>query len=140
MTHGVYEHVLRELGSRRPEAAGLLLGPRQDEPLATHFVLDTSGLATPMSFTLDAEFLNEVLERFRQCDMTCVGIVHSHPGGFNTPSHGDREYLLNLFGRSANQGLEVLLFPIFAGGRLHPYLVRPGCGLPEVEPAVLVLV
>ena len=140
MTQGVYLRILAQLGSRAPEAAGVLLGPSYDEPLATHFVLDAEGQATNVSFTLAAEFLNPVLQQYRQCDLACVGLAHSHPTGFDHPSHGDLEYLQTLFRRPANHGAGIFLFPIFSGGKLHPYIVRPTADLPEVMRAALVLV
>ncbi|MGD9644340.1 MAG: Mov34/MPN/PAD-1 family protein [Pirellulales bacterium] len=140
MSQGVYLKVLAELGSRPPEAAGVLMGPAYDEPLATHFVLDAAGQGTSVSFTLAAEFLNPVLRQYRLCDLVCVGLAHSHPTGIDQPSQGDLEYLQTLFRRPANHAAGILLFPIFSGGKLYPYIVRPTADLPEVMPAVLVLV
>ncbi len=140
MTWGVHQKILAELGSRPPEAAGVLLGPTYDEPLATHFVLDAEGEATSVTFTLAAGFLNPVLRQHRLCDLACVGLAHSHPTGFDHPSHGDLEYLQTLFCRPANHAAGIFLFPIFSGGKLHPYIIRPTADLPEVMPAVLVLV
>ena len=132
--------MIADLGSRPPEAAGILLGPEDDEPLVTHFVLDTTGTATSVSFSLDAEHLNEVLARFRQCELTCVGIVHSHPTGIHAPSHGDLMYVERVFGRGANRDASLFLFPIFCDGRLHPYILRRTGSLPRAVPAALVLI
>ncbi|MGD9648114.1 MAG: Mov34/MPN/PAD-1 family protein [Pirellulales bacterium] len=140
MTQGVHQKILAQLGSRPPEAAGVLLGPSYDEPLATHFVLDAEGQATSVSFTLAAGFLNPLLQQYRQYDLACVGLAHSHPSGFDHPSHGDLEYLQILFRRPANHAAGIFLFPIFSGGKLHPFIVRPTADLPEVTPAALVLV
>lgn len=138
MTQGAYRRVVDELGQRRPEAAGVLLGPADNEPLVTHFVLDSSGNGTYASFTLDARFLNQVLAQYRGCGMTCVGIAHSHPTGITAPSMGDRQYLAELFRQTGTE--QPFLFPVFCDGQLHPYLALPGERLPEMVPAALVLV
>ncbi len=140
MTQGVYRQMVTELAARPPEAAGILLGPQEDEPFATHFVLDTRGTSTRVSFRLDVEHLNEVLTQFRQCDLTCVGIVHSHPTGMYAPSHGDLEYVKRVLGHEANCETSIFLFPIFCDGRLHPYVLCRTESLPRVAPAALVLV
>lgn len=140
MTQGAYQKTIVELGARPPEAAGILFGPKDEEPLATHFVLDTEGSATSVSFTLNADFLNAILHRYKLCDLACVGIAHSHPSGFDVPSHGDLEYLATMFRRPANNAAGLFLFPIFSGGKLRPYLISPTSQLPRVMPAVLVLV
>lgn len=140
MTQAVYRTVMAELGSRPPEAAGILLGPDDAEPLVTHFVLDTVGVGTSVSFSLDAANLNEVLAHYRQCGLTCVGIAHSHPTGIHAPSHGDLMYVERVFGRGRNQDAQQFLFPIFSDDRLHPYILTRTDGLPRALPAALMLV
>lgn len=138
MTQGAYRRIVSELDSLPPEAAGVLLGPADNEPLVTHFVLDTEGVATTISFAIDAEFLNRVLAQYRACHLTCVGIAHSHPIGVAAPSIGDREYLAELFRVTGTQ--QPFLFPVYCDGQLHPYLALPGQPLPTIVPAALVLV
>jgi proteasome lid subunit RPN8/RPN11 len=140
LTQSVFANVVGSLGTRQPEAAGILLGPQDDEPLATHFVLDESGIATSASFTLDVETLNSVVRHYRQCELTCVGIVHSHPRGMTVPSAGDLEYLEQLFHCQANSQLNQFLFPIFCDGRFHPFMVWRRDERLVVTPASLVLV
>lgn len=140
MTQGAYHQMMAALAERPPEAAGILLGPKDDEPLATHFVLDASGVATTVSFQLDVEHLNEILCQCRQFDLTCVGIVHSHPTGICGPSHGDLIYVERVLGHEANGNAGVFLFPIFCDGRLHPYILCRTDSLPQVAPAALVLI
>lgn len=138
MTQGVYQRVMTELGERRPEAAGVLLGPTDNEPLVTHFVLDSSGVGTYASFSLDAQFLNRVLAQYRGCGLTCVGIAHSHPTGVTSPSMGDRQYLAEMFRQTGTE--QPFLFPVFCDNQLHPYLALPSSRIPEIVPATLVLV
>ncbi len=140
ITQAVYAQATADLGSCDPEAAGILLGPQNAEPLATHWVLDQSGSSTGVSFTLDVESLNRELRHYRQCDLACVGIIHSHPRGITTPSLGDLDYLEELFFRPANEELDRLLFPIFCDGRLYPYIVWRRENRLDLTPAALLLV
>jgi proteasome lid subunit RPN8/RPN11 len=137
MTQSVYRRVMQRLGDLQPEAAGVLLGPQDDEPLATHFALDELGTSTAASFTLGTEFLNGVLQQHRVCDLTCVGIVHSHPAGCTTPSCGDLAYLRRLFDAAE---LNQFLFPIYCAGRLYPFLVWRDEDELSLTPASLLLV
>lgn len=139
LTQAVYQQAMYDLGAIPPEAAGILLGPQNAEPLATHWALDASGSSTGVSFTLDVAALNDVLRQYRQCELTCVGLIHSHPRGIVTPSLGDVAYLEDLFMRPTNETLDRFLFPIYCDGRLYPYIVwRRKAGL-AVTPAALLL-
>jgi proteasome lid subunit RPN8/RPN11 len=140
ITQAVFEQVVRDLSSRPPEAAGLLFGPQNAEPLATHWVLDETGDATSVSFTLGVDALNGTLRKYRPCGLTCIGAGHSHPGGLVTPSMGDLAYLQNLFFQPVNADLDRFLFPIFCQGRLHPYIVWRDEERLAVTPAALMLV
>ena len=140
ITQAVYAQATADLDSCEPEAAGILLGPQNAEPLATHWVLDRSGRSTGVSFTLNVESLNEVLRHHRQCDLTCVGIIHSHPRGMTTPSLGDLAYLEELFFGRANEELDRFLFPIFCDGRFYPYIVWRSDGRLVVTPAAMLFV
>jgi proteasome lid subunit RPN8/RPN11 len=140
MTQAVYRHTMHQLGSRPPEAAGILLGPEDAESLVTHFVLDTVGIGTSVSFSLDAANLNDVLAHYRQCRLTCVGIAHSHPAGIHAPSHGDLMYVERVFGCSSNREAKQFVFPIFSDDRLYPFVLARTGGLPQALPAALVLV
>ena len=139
-TQAVYAQATADLNACEPEVAGILLGPQNAEPLATHWVLDRSGRSTGVSFTLNVESLNDVLRRFRQCDLTCVGIIHSHPRGMTTPSLGDLAYLEDLFFGPTNEELDRFLFPIFCDGRLYPYIVWRRQGRLVVTPSAMLFV
>src|SRR5437867_281774 len=59
-TQDVYKQVARDIGSRRPEVGGILLGP-EGEQLATHFVFDETGRGSSASWTFGHVRINEIL-------------------------------------------------------------------------------
>ena len=124
MTQTVYLEIMRHLSSVAPEAGGMLLGPKS-HPVVTHYVRDKKGKATAASFTLDAAGLNRVLKKAIACGMDCKGLVHSHPQGCTQPSGGDLAYVRKAFANEKNKDLAEFLLPIFCGGILLPYIVRP---------------
>ena len=102
----------------------MLLGPKGTS-VVTHYVIDAKGKATAASFTLDAFSLNRMLKKALECDLDCKGLVHSHPAGCTQPSSGDLAYVRKSFANEKNKDLTEFLLPIFCGGILIPYVVRP---------------
>lgn len=131
-----YLSTMNYLCGRQPEAAGVLFGPQQDDLLVTEFVPDESGRGTAAAFELDAASLNGVLKEKKNCGLTCIGIVHSHPRGVIQPSHGDVTYFRQLFGRPANEDAQRLFVPIVCDGRMFPYVFARG----RVQTARLTLI
>ncbi len=124
MLQPAYLSIMRHLASVAPEAGGMLLGP-MGTSVVTHYVIDKNGKATAASFTLDAAGLNRVLKKALECDLDCKGLVHSHPAGCTQPSSGDLAYVRKSFANEKNKDLTEFLLPIFCGGILIPYVVRP---------------
>lgn len=124
MLQPAYLNIMRHLASVQPEAGGMLLGPK-GTPVVTHYIIDKHGKATAASFTLDAAGLNRVLKKALECDLDCKGLVHSHPPGCGQPSSGDLAYVRKSFANEKNKDLAEFLLPIFCGGILIPYVVRP---------------
>jgi proteasome lid subunit RPN8/RPN11 len=116
------EEVLQALRERPPEAAGLLLGPRNHE-LVTHFLPDEDGEATPASFTLAGRGLTLKLKPYLAAGLDCKGIAHSHPAGITCLSSGDLLYVQRVFQHPKNAALQRFCMPVVAGGRLYPYVV-----------------
>ena len=140
ITKPVHQEILDALTSRRPEAGGILLGPRNHHAV-THFILDENAATTPSSFTLDHVGLNRILKRYRTCEMDMKGIVHSHPRGLNRPSKPDLEYVLKTFSNPKNSDVREFLLPIVCGEEFFPFVVTRGeaPGSEDVVPAKLVL-
>ena len=124
MLQSAYLDIMRHLTSVEPEAGGMLLGPKGTS-VVTHYVIDVMGKATAASFTLDAAGLNRVLKRALECDLSCLGLVHSHPVGCTQPSSGDLAYVRKSFANEKNKNLIEFLLPIFCDGILTPYIIHP---------------
>jgi len=124
------------LSSQPPEAAGILLGPNSEPWLVTQFVPDLYGESTSASFRLDVKTLNARLDAAKSAEMSCVGIVHSHPQNFTRPSAGDLAYLQSLFKLPQNDASHPFFVPIFCGGTLYSYVYLGG----EIHPAQLQLI
>ncbi len=131
-----YHKMTDHLSSLAPEAAGILLGPRDEPSLVTHFVPDEHGESTNASFRLDVTRLNECLKTAKAAELACHGIVHSHPCGVTQPSGGDLFYFQQLFALPNNDSSHPFFVPIFCGRTLHPYVYFNG----QVQPALLMLV
>lgn len=119
-----------------PEAAGILVGPVDDEPLVTRFIPDHIGRGSAVAFELHAPFLNHILQQLKPQGLTGKGLIHSHPTGVKCPSSGDLEYFRRLFARPGNAQATHLFVPIVCDGRLHPYVFTGE----SVVPATLVVV
>jgi proteasome lid subunit RPN8/RPN11 len=126
ITQSAFGEILDYFRSRQPEAAGILLGPAQDDPLVTHFSPDEEGDGTAASFHVNAPGLNRVLKRVKPAGMNGKGIIHSHPGGICQPSAGDLAYMRRLFGLPANAAAQQCFLPIFCDRRVYPYVYARG--------------
>lgn len=109
------------LTSRPPEAAGVLIGPKNHDGV-THFVADETGAPTAVSFTLGHIKLNQLLAKYVPAGLDAKGIVHSHPLGCVSPSAGDLAYVAQCFA-SGKGTLDRFLLPLVVGGRFYPYIV-----------------
>lgn len=80
----------RRVAARRPERGGALLGP-VGLPVVTRFVFDAHATTSGSTFRPSGKLQEAVrnIER-NQPDLELKGILHSHPGGMNHPSSGDR--------------------------------------------------
>ncbi len=136
ITQPALHSLLDYLLTCEPEAAGLLVGPKNDDVLVTDFVPDLTGRGTPGSFELGTDALNDLLKRIKPAGINCKGIAHSHPAGIAAPSHGDLIYLRRIFGLPGNSAAVQFYMPIVCGGRLYPYVYTQG----RVWRAELVLV
>jgi proteasome lid subunit RPN8/RPN11 len=112
IAQSAYREMLDYLLARKPEAAGILLGPILDDPLVTHFVPDSKGAGTAASFRINAASLNRVLRRVKPAGLNGKGLVHSHPVGIPQPSHGDLIYLHDLFRLPKNAAAQQCFVPI----------------------------
>lgn len=127
-----------DLMDREEEAAGLLLGP-QDDDLITHYIPNAGRSATRTSVTLDAEHCNEVIGDYLQLGMDLKGIWHLHPSGVSSLSMPDLDYVASLFEREKNGAATKFYMPILCDGRTYPYVLSRHDPY-DVQPAAVVLV
>lgn len=127
--------MMQYLLGQKPEAAGILLGPDDDDILITHFVPDRTGDGTAVSFSLGQIELNRTLKRVRPAKIDCRGIGHSHPRGIPSPSQGDLAYLRRLFAANGSP-TSPFFMPIVCGSRLYPHVYVRGA----IQPALLEVV
>lgn len=126
ITQSAHREMLDYLLSRRPEAAGILLGPVQDDLLVTHFLPDEEGTGTSVSFHINAPGINRILKRVRPAGLNGKGLAHTHPPGIPQPSYGDLTYLRQLFGLPGNAAAQQCFMPIVCDRRVYPYVYARG--------------
>jgi len=126
ITQSAYRGILDYFLSREPEAAGILLGPVQDDQVITHFLPDEDGDATSVSFHLNAPGVNRTLKRVKPAGLNGKGLIHSHLPGITQPSGGDIAYMRQLFGMPANATAQQCFLPIVCDRRVYPYVYARG--------------
>ncbi|MCW2929839.1 MAG: UBA/THIF-type binding protein [Actinomycetia bacterium] len=86
----VLGEIERQVAAYRPERGGALLGP-VGLPVVTRFVFDAHASTSGSTFrpSRDLQVAVRHIEH-HQPDLELKGMLHSHPGGMNYPSSGDR--------------------------------------------------
>ena len=126
MTSSAYQETMQFLTSSEHgdnEAGGILIGPRGDDDLITHFVPDRDARTTVASYAPNVVWLNKTLKQYVACDMNCKGLAHKHPPGCTRPSYGDLLHVNSTFGRAKNSGALQFFMPIVCDGHLYPYII-----------------
>jgi|CXWL01.1.fsa_nt_gi proteasome lid subunit RPN8/RPN11 len=117
--------MLTDLTTRPTEAGGLLIGPTGHDAV-THYVPDTAGQATGVSFTFDHHGNNALLRRYAPLGLDAKGVGHSHPTGCLRPSQGDLRFVQDCFDLASPAELDRFYLPIVVGRRLFPYVILRG--------------
>ncbi|MCH5314751.1 MAG: ThiF family adenylyltransferase [Eubacterium sp.] len=89
ITAQVYEEIRQTIGCRKPEQGGIL--GSSDGVHIDYYYFDKTADRSSASYTMDHKTLNKVIHKWNDNGIQLVGIIHSHPYGFNSPSIGDRE-------------------------------------------------
>lgn len=88
----IFQQVLKELGEHLPERGGLLGGNRATGEI-TKFWLDRAPLTANYStYEPNVQAVNKQLNFWNSQGIELIGMIHSHPGGFNRPSIADSLY------------------------------------------------
>jgi len=124
----VLDTICSTIGSRPAETGGALLGSYGDS-LIVDFVYDKEGEVTGASYVPSAGLTPLVQQHELDRNLQFKGVVHSHPGAYDTPSGPDEESFLA--GLKANLELGRYLAPIITlqEGRAAPNKLKIGEGV-----------
>jgi len=88
----VYDQICQTIG-RHPVETGGILGSSDGGKTVDHFWFDGSARTTRGTYSPNTAVLNRVIEMWNDQNVELVGVIHSHPRGFTTPSQGDHKYV-----------------------------------------------
>lgn len=125
ITQTAYNNIKNSIGRRPAETGGILLSSHHDYVVDT-FVFDTGAKTSSVTYEPDVGFLRKYLA---ETDDHLIGIVHSHPVGYQVPSSPDINGALNNI--HLNNYLDGFLLPIVqtipdtGTFSLYAYLITP---------------
>lgn len=97
--------IMCTVGSRPPEAGGILLGPAGSNDV-TAFYFDTTASCTGATYTPDHLTLRRKMrDEWLPAGIDMKGFVHSHPGGSDRLSGGDLAYIRRLLEKNPDMGV-----------------------------------
>lgn len=105
----VFDTICSTIGSRSAETGGALLGSYESS-LVVDFVYDVEGAVTGASYVPSVNLTHVVQRNELNRNLQFKGVVHSHPGTYDTPSGPDEESFFA--GLQANLELGRYLAPI----------------------------
>jgi len=94
MTSEVYNEICNTIGAIKPEQGGIL--GSSDGTIIDNYYYDFNSKRTSFSYSMNVSVLNEVIHQWNDNDIRLMGVIHSHPEGFNIPSMGDVETASNI--------------------------------------------
>ena len=120
-------------------------GGSYEHSVVTHFHFDVSARMTGATYSPDYEVLNHLFQdEWNPTGIRLLGFVHSHPGHFNRPSHGDMTYARDIL--NAIEDLEELFLPIVStvpdtgSFQLEAYTAQRDGNNVRIEPLTLEVV
>lgn len=124
----VFDTICSTIGSRPAETGGALLGSYENS-LVVDFVYDEEGAVTGASYVPSVNLTHVVQRNELDRNLQFKGVVHSHPGTYDTPSGPDEESFFA--GLQANLELGRYLAPIITlqEGRSAPNKLKLGEGV-----------
>lgn len=124
----VFDTICSTIGSRPAETGGALLGSYENS-LVVDFVYDVEGAVTGASYVPSVNLTHVVQRNELDRNLQFKGVVHSHPGTYDTPSGPDEESFFA--GLQANLELGRYLAPIITlqEGRSAPNKLKLGEGV-----------
>jgi proteasome lid subunit RPN8/RPN11 len=144
VTRGVYDEIMRTVGSLPAEHGGALGRPADDEVVQV-FRFDEGARNTGATYSPDDQTLNAMFRQdWNPRGIRLAGFVHSHPAGCARPSTGDLAYAERIL--AAIPDMPYLVLPIVQTvpdtGRflLIPFVVSRDGDSVQVRPAELDIV
>ena len=125
ITWKALQSVATTIGTLPAETGGALGGDETGEEI-TRFHFDGTARSSSATYSPDTKLLNQLFKsEWNPHDIRLKGFVHSHPGGYSRPSHGDEIYAEQIL--LAIPDLQILWLPIIntiadtGGFRLTPW-------------------
>lgn len=120
MTKQVYNHIKQTIGKKNPEQGGML-GMTTDT--ITHYIWDINAITTNLEYSPNTEFLETILDKWEDEDISFCGFIHSHPELLSNLSKADIDYGLEILKSFRN--LDFIFLPIVTNYKgiieIHPY-------------------
>lgn len=137
ITTDAHLNIIKKIGSKAPEQGGILVGKNG---IITDFVHDEFAKTSGSTYSLNVEFLNPIIKKFKNEGKELLGIIHSHPFGASKLSNPDKEYFLGIFKNAKD--LDFLFTPIVFSGRetefhMFPYVFYKDGTIEELELEIL---
>ncbi|MBQ7323737.1 MAG: Mov34/MPN/PAD-1 family protein [Clostridia bacterium] len=103
----ILTEIIQTIGDSPIESGGII-GWR-NHTICTYY-FDKTNIQFEAEYTPNVEKLNQIIKHWAKDGVTFIGIVHSHPNGYNRPSISDEIYVRTLM--EDNKSLTKLIFPI----------------------------
>lgn len=105
----VLEELRLQISETPPESGGILGGRNG---IVTNFLADKGKMGGPQcSYTPDTDFLNQAIKRWAEQGIGFMGMFHTHFGGAETLSEGDKAYIVRIM-KAMPEEINCLYFPI----------------------------
>ncbi|GHS92917.1 hypothetical protein FACS1894203_5520 [Bacteroidia bacterium] len=127
-TESAYNEIINTIASRPAESGGLLIG-REDDFIVRKFLFDKGAKTTRTTYSFDTNYLNPEIKRlWDEEGLSCIGFIHSHPHGYESPSSPDIQYFSSMF---KSMPRKLYLTPIVqtvndGGFKLIPHILMNG--------------
>ena len=120
ITTNAYQQIVKTLGSKIPEQGGILIGK---DGVITDFVHDEFAETSSSTYSLNINYLNPIIKKFKDDDKELLGIIHSHPYGCRKLSRQDQEYFAGVLDKAKD--VNYLFTPIVFSAKQEEFHIFP---------------
>ena len=133
ITTSAYQQIVKTLGSKIPEQGGILVGK---DGIITDFVHDEFAETSSSTYSLNINYLNPIIKKFKEEGKELLGVTHSHPYGCRKLSRQDQEYFAGVLNKAKD--VDYLFTPIVFSAKqeefhFFPYVFYTDGKIEEVE-------